>query len=781
MRHFLVVPAAVSLLWTSTAFAQNPLTGIVSDAYTGVRVEGVIVADSASGATATTDHGGQFSMNCRAPMTIVLRRAGYQTGQQRVTSCESTVRVSLIPGAQGLSTVNVVAERPKPEIAQTQGSTTLSPIDLNRGTGLLLQDAVNLTPGVRMQTRTMFGGQTFSIRGYGRGSDATNFVGTGFKAYYNGIPVTDAEGATRLDDVDVAGLGRVDIIRGPSSSLYGGGIGGVVDMYTAEPHELGTNFRQETMGGQYGLLRSTTRVEHVSDGATTMLSYGHQTYDSYRVASDSKKDFINLLGDFRPSDRQSIYTFVSYAKSHDMRAGELDSAQFAQKLNMGNDRYVGNRARQDIQSFRAGVTHRYDLTSRLENATTAFFSGYNLDDVYAAGLNARTAQTFGARTVFNARMNLGALPLSTTTGAEYEQTNQGLQGFGMTNAVLGPLRSNMDTRTMQSSVFTQWDASFGAGVTLTAGASVNFVTYSINDLFANTGNPDHQDGSGRKVFDPVVTPRVALRKELGPNASAYASISQGYAAPTAGDAVIPYTGEPNSDLEPERATQYEIGTRGSLLQNRLRYDIALFDLRVTDKLSSQAVDSAGVTLYSYTINAGDQNNRGLELSASYAVIDEPTAWLSSLRPFLSYTYSNAKYKNFQGDVTSDDMANDYTGKKVVGVAPNVVNFGLDASARFGGYLHATFHHEDAVPISYDNAHKAVAYSLVGAKVGVRRELGRGLTLDVFAGGDNLTNSLYYTQVFVNHKFVPGQPPPNMYLPGPYKATYYGGVNLSIRP
>lgn len=781
MRHSYVIPVIGALLWAPTAFAQGSVRGIVSDAYTSARIEGVVVADSASGATATTDRAGQFSMTCRAPMTLVLRRAGYQTGQQRVTSCESTVRVQLIPGAQGLSAVNVVAERPVPEIAETQGSTTLSPVELNRGTGLLLADAVNMTPGIRMQTRTMFGGQTFSIRGYGLGSDATNFVGTGFKAYYNGIPLTDAEGATRMDDVDFAGLGRVDIIRGPASSLYGGGIGGVVNMYTAEPHELGTTLRQETLGGEYGLLRSTTRLEHVSSGATTMLSYGHQKYDSYRVASNSKKDFATLLGDFRPSDRQSIFTFLSYANSYDLRAGELDSAQFAQKLNMGNDRYVANRARQKIESFRAGVTHRYDLGSGVENATTAFFTGNNLEDVYAAGFNARTAQTFGARTVFNTMLTLGTLPLNGTTGAEYEQTNQGTQGFGMSNSVLGPLRSNVETTTMQSSVFTQWDATLPAAFTLTAGASVNFVTYSINDLFANTGNPAHVDGSGRKVFDPVVTPRVALRRDFGPNASVYASIGQGYSPPTAGDAVIPYTGEPNEGLEPERATQYEIGTRGSLLQNRLRYDISLFDLRVTDKLSSQAVDSAGVTLYSYTINAGDQENRGLELAASYDLVDEPLAWLTTLRPFVSYTYSDAKYRDFMGD----DNTTDYSGKKVVGVAPNVVNFGLDAATRVGAYLHATFHHEDAVPISYDNEHKAVAYSLVGAKVGVRRDLGRalgrGLTLDAFVGGDNLTNSLYYTQVFVNHKFVPGQPPPNMYLPGPYKATYYGGLNLSIRP
>lgn len=780
-RRLIRLSVAVILLPTGAALAQTSVTGVVSDAFTGARLEGVAVSDSATGASATSDKSGQFSIACHAPMTLVLSRAGYQSGQRRVTDCSSTIQVSLISGAQGLAAMNVVAELPPPALSESQGASTLSPLELKRGTGLWFQDAVNLTPGINMQTRTMFGGQTFSIRGYGMGGDATNFVGSGLKAYYNGIPVTDAEGNTRFDDIDFASLGRVDILRGPSSSLYGPGIGGVINLYTAEPHELGTTIRQETLGGQYGLLRSTTRLQNVSTAATTMLSYGHQAYDSYRVSSNSNRDFATLLGNFRPSDKQSISTFVSYAKLLELRAGELDSAQFAQKLNLGNDKYVGNRARQKMESFRAGVSHRYALGRGFENTTSAFFYGNTLEDVYAAGFNAKSAQSFGARTVFTTPVTAGTLALTGTSGAEYLQTNGLAQGYSMSKSVLGKLNSNFQTNTVQSNIFTQWEAALPQDFTLSAGASVNFVTYSIYDLYANTGNPTHKNASGRRVFDPVLTPRVAVRKMLTPNVSVYANVSQGFSPPTSSDAVIPYTGKTNDGLKPERGTQFEIGTKGTALNNRLTYEASLFQLRVTDKLSSESVDSAGVSLYSFTVNAGDQVDRGLELAASYDLVKEPHGWLSALRPFVSYTYSNFKYENFKSDANNNSKTIDYTGKKVVGVPPSVFNIGLDARVKSGGYMHVTLHQVDEMPISFDNAHKAVAYSLLGAKLGVQRDLGRGIGIDVFAGGDNLTNALYYTQVFVNHKFVVGQPPPNMYLPGPYKATYYGGINLTIRP
>jgi iron complex outermembrane receptor protein len=84
-----------------------------------------------------------------------------------------------------------------------------------------------------------------------------------------------------------------------------------------------------------------------------------------------------------------------------------------------------------------------------------------------------------------------------------------------------------------------------------------------------------------------------------------------------------------------------------------------------------------------------------------------------------------------------------------------------------------------MPISYDNAHPAPGYSLVNAKVGFAHDVGRRLVLDAFVGGNNLGGSLYYTQVFLNHKF--DTPNPHMYLPGPYSAKYYAGLGLTIRP
>lgn len=784
MRRFatlLYLSAALVPGTSAMAQARTQLRGRVFDGYTDAPLADVTVTRADGGDTVSTDRNGLFALPCDGATTLLFRRFGYQLSQRTITGCAESVQVGLVPGAQSLDAVRTVATtREGSAVKQAQATTVLSQHELQRGSGLFLQDAINLTPGIRMQRRTMSGGQTITIRGYSNGSDAGNFVGTGFKAYLNGIPITNAEGLTVLDDVDFATLGRLDIVRGPASSIYGGGIGGVVNMYTARPDRPGTTVAQETTTGSDGLLRSDTRLEHVSSGATTMLDYGHQGYDSYRIHSGSKKDYATFLGDFRPSERRTISTFLSYAVSRDLRAGELDSAQFAQKLNTGEDRYLENDAHLDIESVRIGASHGYRLNDHVTNVATAYYSGNVLEDVYAAGLNSKSNQNFGARLVFETDFAEATLPLHGVSGVEFQKSNVFARGYGMNKKALGPLRSDIETSTMQYSLFTQWDLSLPAGFALTAGASANFIEYAIADRMTTTANPTHLDGSGRKTFDPVITPRVALRRMFGPDASVYVNVSQGYSPPTAGDAVIPYTGEPNSKLAPERATQYEIGSKGSLLGNRLSYQLSLFDLRVTDKLSPQAVfDTDGTVLYSYTVNAGDQIDRGLELAASYAVIDRPTGMMSLLRPFASYTYSDFTYSDFRSDRNGTATSVDYSGKDVVGVAPHVFNVGIDAAMRSGVYMNSTYHRTAGMPISFDNAHSAPGFALLDAKVGFVHDVASRLTIDAFAGGSNLTSSRHYTQVFLNHKF--DTPNPHMYLPGPYTAKYYGGLKLSYRP
>ena len=768
--------ASLLVILSTAAFAQGDLKGKVFDAYNLSPLAGADVF-FANGTAAVTDENGDFTLACSND-SLSISFAGYEPFQLLIKNCDRELSVGLIPSFYNLNTVTVSAS-PSGNSSILREPQSISPLtrrEMLRGNNLFLENALNLVTGVRMEKRTMSGGQRITIRGYGNG---TNFNGTGYKAYLNDIPLTDAEGTTILDDVDFSLLGKLDAIKGPASSLYGTGIGGVIKMYTLRPEPGVTKLTQEVIGGSYGLLRTNTRLESAENQSSILLNYGHQDYDSYRVNSASEKDYLTFTGDFRPNDRQIFTAYIAYNNSKEGLAGQLDSIQFNTKQNAAEPPYLANKGHVNIESFRTSLAHEYRFANWLSNRTSAFYSGYTLDQAFAVGQSSNQVQNFGARSEFRLVFPLGTVQINGVVGGEFQRTLAFKKSYGLANAVLGALRGDLETATQQGSAFTEWDVRLPANFLLTAGASLNYVTYDIIDRLTNSGNPMHADQSGTKKFDSVVSPRVALSKVFNDKISAYVAYSSGYSPPTSGSVVIAAIGQVNTDLKPEKGNQLEIGTKGNLLDGKLSYQLAWFNLMVEDKLVSQAVtDDKGSVLYTFSTNVGKQENQGVELALSYAIFNDPNKPLSLLRPFINYTYSDFTYKNYKSDNNDNNKTIDYSGKDVVGIPPSVLSAGVDIALKWGIYLYTTYQYVDKMPITNDNNHFAESYGLLSSKLGYRTNLGKHFEINVYGGGENLTNELYYNMVFLNANF--NGAPPKIYLPGPYKSTFYGGGSLSYK-
>jgi iron complex outermembrane receptor protein len=147
-----------------------------------------------------------------------------------------------------------------------------------------------------------------------------------------------------------------------------------------------------------------------------------------------------------------------------------------------------------------------------------------------------------------------------------------------------------------------------------------------------------------------------------------------------------------------------------------------------------------------------------------------------VRPFVNYTYSDFTYDNFKSDNNNNAATINYSGKPVVGVPPHNFNAGIDIALKQGLYLYTTYQYIDAMSINYDNAHRAPSFALLNAKTGWKKDIGQHYHLDIFAGANNITKSLYYNMVFLN-AYTAAAPNPNIYLPAAYNATFYGGLNF----
>jgi len=240
---------------------------------------------------------------------------------------------------------------------------------------------------------------------------------------------------------------------------------------------------------------------------------------------------------------------------------------------------------------------------------------------------------------------------------------------------------------------------------------------------------------------------------------------------------IPTTGKLNTDLKPEIGNQFEIGTKGSFANDKIAYQLAIFSALFSDKMTAIAVPLNGsvtTTAYSYIANSGKQDDKGIELSVKYNAYESKTGFISAIKPFANFAYSDFKYVGYSFQTLSADRLSavvaNYDGKAVAGVAPITANIGTDLMSKVGLYANLTYSYKDAMPISSDGLNKTTSYSLLNGKIGFQNKVSKQIDLDLFLGATNITGTQYAYMVFVNQL-------PDAYLPAPYKINYFGGINL----
>ena len=775
-----------------TGYAQQILQGKVVDGATGNPLPGVTIAFYGKGVTAT-DKDGAFAMPCEKNIKLTFTSIGYQTAQQNIKNCGEQIIIKLLPISHSLTEVEITATsaQNKSMLYQPASITKLNNTELKRSTGLFLDEAINANvPGVTMNRRSIAGGQQFNIRGYGNGvrgnnGISSNFDGQGYKVYLNGIPVTDAEGITVMDDLDFGSIGNVEVVKGPSGSLYGLAIAGVVNLKTSKPEKGKTAVGQDVLFGSYGLKRFTTHFEMGGDRSSLLVNYGYQHSDGFMVHTASKKKFINIAGDFQLNEKQVLNFYAGYSDSYDERAGELTITQYANKDYSGNPAYIQRNAHSNVVGFRLGIGHTYTFNEHISNTTTVFGTGINNNASSGGGWTDKDPINYGLRSTVDTRFSTGKnISLTGISGIEFQRQNAQVIGYNMkadppnVYYKIDTMRSNQYYITSTKSLFTEWTLALPASLSLTAGVGLSTMSIDLSDRFVRPNFTRPQNY--RMDYTGLVSPHFAVNKVFGKEVSVYAAYSQAYKAPVSSYFFVPVSpsvGFVDSTLVPEKGIQFEIGSKGNLFNDRLSYQLALFHAIFSNKMTAVAVPlnppEVG-TAYTYVANGGKHTHKGIELLLKYTAYQATNGIFRTIRPFANVTYSKFRYEDYKQEKLKSpptaDTTIDYSGNPVAGVAPWVANAGIDILAAAGIYANVVYSYKDAMPFTSDNVNTTKSYSLWNAKLGMQQSLSSHFTIDAFVGVNNIAGTQYPLMVFVNQL-------PDAYLPGPYKANYFGGVNV----
>jgi iron complex outermembrane receptor protein len=609
-------------------------------------------------------------------------------------------------------------------------------------------EALAAIPGVVALNRQNYAQDLqISSRGFGARSQ---FGVRGVRLIADGIPATmpDGQGQAATFDLDVAG--RIEVLRGPYSALYGNHAGGVIQLFSRDPQDR-PEVELNVAGGSDGARKTDLNASGKQGGFGWLLDGSRFETDGYRAHSAATRDqgYAKLTFDtpnagkvtlvasgLRQDDTQDPLGVTWATYQRDPRAGEIDTTDTQNPQRTLADRY-NTRKSIDHQQIGLSWDQRFDagrlrLTVYGGNRHVIQYQSFSKAFQAAPG-NSGGVVDFerdfrGVDANWMTTSTLGSGTLRTTFGLEAGSSGDERKGFenfvGNDYGVKGRLRRDEqdDVRSVDPYLQLEWELDRWV---YTAGVRHSRVSFDVDDHYLANGN------DGGSVDYSHTTPMLGVLYKATPTLNLYASAARGFETPTLNEVFYSGTGGGfNYNLRAATSTQLELGAKAVLARD-VRANLALFQARTSDEL---AVDSANGGRTSYR-NAASTLRQGLELSVD---ADLHAGWSARvaatlLRAIYDEAFTGVAEGNRLPAVPRTSLFGELAWKSVDGG----LGAGLETVAN--GKLYA----DDA-----NAATPAPGYMIFNARVQATQQAGGGWRVREYARVNNLFDRNYIGSVIV---------------------------------
>ena len=248
-----------------------------------------------------TDSAGNYAIQVASlPVTISFSHVGYETFFLQALQVNLTDVVMKQSGFYLAEAVVQSFERNTNKRNIAAAVSVLDKASQERFSSQSFIPALNTVPGVKMDERSP-GSYRLSIRG---NLLRSTFGVRNVKVYWNGIPFTDANGTTYLNELSIHDIGKIEILKGPAGSMYGAGTGGVVLLSSHPQAEKGDHLSFKTSAGSYGAFSAFASYNHNTAKTSTGLAITHQQSDGYRNHTRMRRDVVNVTGKYDIGKKQ---------------------------------------------------------------------------------------------------------------------------------------------------------------------------------------------------------------------------------------------------------------------------------------------------------------------------------------------------------------------------------------------------------------------------------------------------------------------------------------------
>ncbi len=476
----------------------------------------------------------------------------------------------------------------------------------------------------------------------------------------NGRPA----GATNLATILVGNIERIEVLKGPASSLYGGeAMGGVVNIITrkntgelAGSVEIGfgsfnTNSQKVALGGGVGArFDFDVAASRYDQNDNFKTGDGHSRANtSYETQNGSLRLGADLGETWRVDFNTDLYEGRDIETPGDTFAGDEKSGikdidRYGFDFTVAGDLGLGNRL--SITAYKTNETQENykNYTGWAVITQVPTYRSYD-SEIDWIGVQVKDEYSWRGHKFI--------------AGIDYQDIDKESRSYNLDGTRKAPWSPDESRENWAGYLETVWSF-LGKKLTATVGGRYDtFEVETVSTPYKTDFTPNSEDFS-------TFSPRVGLNYLFDQGIRLHSTLGQAFVPPSAAQ-LAGYseswwggTTVGNPDLDAETSTSYDIGVGYEKQSLGLSFDLTYFHTDVDDKIIS--VTSGMTTTYE---NAFEAEMEGLETMLSFD-IGVPLGWDRSVSFFVNSTHI-FKAEEEQADGTMQDIHN---------VADETVNYGV---------------------------------------------------------------------------------------------------------
>jgi iron complex outermembrane receptor protein len=521
----------------------------------------------------------------------------------------------------------------------------------------------------------------------------------------NGIEFNNGSGYFNLLKIPIKDIERIEVIKSPTSVLYGNqATGGVINVVT----RTATKPLETKIGGAYGSF-DTKKGYAVLNGTKNQWEYFLEAHylDTDGYQDNSWEEYQHYYGKlkYKFDATLSLELHANYAPIENGYPGALSMEQFEADNTQTNQ----PQGVADSNTALGAMVLKKTFDSSTLLAKFKYDAQFDCWFIDAGAWFEHEDNILIPEINYTIFHDIAGMANRILLGAEYRSYDGESKLFEETDGVKGDILQDREVGETLLGVFIQDELKPIDPLSVTFG--IRYDQYDMDMTDAVTPS------AGYDISDSAWSPRVGLSYSFSEQTTIFANYSAGFKKPTSTNFTQ------NRDLKPETIDSYELGLRGRPV-SWFHYNTALFLIDTKDKV----IRTTATVPFLYD-NAGKTRSYGVEFGAG---IDLDNGLYASV----NYTYQKSEYKEY-----TVESGVSYDGKELPRVPNHLFGAAVGYRNAVLGNIGLVLNYTGSKYLDNANTRDWESFYVLNARYAKRFKNWKP-NIEFFIAGENLTDEAY---------------------------------------